>query len=261
MRLFPLSALALAVAMIAPNLALADTAPGMITVTGEASVTVVPDLATVSLGVMTIGDTAGAALSANSADVQAVMDRLKAAGIDAKDIQTSNQSLNPNYMTSDGSQAPKIQNYTAQNLVTVTVRKLDTTGAVLDAAVKDGANTLNGLTFGLADQRWAQDKARAAAVADAKAKANLLAAAAGVTLGSIISISEGGQSQGPMPMFRMAADSAAVPVSGGTLDISASVTMVWNVSQTAPSGTVRCTVDPDTEAWLKALAEKYPTKP
>ena len=133
-------------------------------------------------------------------------------------------------MNSDGSQAPKIQNYTASNMVTVTVRKLDTTGAVLDAAVKDGANTLNGLSFALADQRPAQDKARWAAVSDAKAKASLLAEAAGVKLGRIVSISEGGAPQGPVPMFRMAADSAAVPVSGGTLDISASVTMVWTLN-------------------------------
>ena len=231
MRLFPLSALALSLAMIAPGLALADAGPGMITVTGEASVTVVPDLATVSLGVMTIGATAGEALTANSAAVQAVMDRLTAAGIDARDIQTSNLALNPNYLASDGSQAPKIQNYMVSNMVTVIVRKLDTTGEVLDAAVKDGANTLNGLSFDLADRRPAEDKARQAAVADAKAKATLLAEAAGVKLGSIVSITEGGASQPPQPMFRMAADSAQVPVSGGTLDVSASVTMVWTLSQ------------------------------
>jgi uncharacterized protein len=232
MRLFPLSALALSMALIAPGFAVADTSsPGMITVTGEASVTVVPDLATVSLGVMTIGATAGEALSANSDALKGVMDRLAAAGIDARDIQTSNLSLNPNYMNSDGSQAPKIQNYTASNMVTVIVRKLDTTGAVLDAAVKDGANTLNGLSFDIADRRPSQDKARQAAVADAKAKAALLAEAAGVKLGSIVSITEGGYNPGPQPMFRMAADSAAPPVSGGTLDISASVTMAWTLSQ------------------------------
>ena len=237
MRLFPLSALALAMALIAPGLAGADTATppfsnaGLITVTGEASVTVVPDLATVTLGVMTIGATAGEALSANSAAVKGVMDRLTAAGIDARDIQTSNLSLNPNYMVSDGMTAPLIQNYTASNMVTVVVRKLDTTGAVLDAAVKDGANTLNGLSFGLADQRPAQDKARVAAVADAKARAALLAEAAGVKLGGIVSISEGGSYQPPQPMFRMAADSEAAPVSGGTLDITASVTMVWAIGQ------------------------------
>ena len=231
MRLFPLAALALSLAMIAPGLVLADTVPGQITVTGEASVIVLPDLATVSLGVMTIGATAGEALTANSAAVQAVMDRLAAAGIDARDIQTSNLSLNPNYMASDGSQAPKIQNYMVSNMVSVTVRKLDTTGAVLDAAVKDGANTLNGLSFDLSDRRPAEAKARQAAVADAKAKATLLAEAAGVKLGSIVSINEGGASQPPTPMFRMAADSAQVPVSGGTLDVSASVTMVWTLSQ------------------------------
>lgn len=232
MRLFPLSALALSIAMIAPGFALADSAaPGMITVTGEASVAVVPDLASVSLGVMTIGATAGEALSANSEALKGVMDRLAAAGIEPRDIQTSNLSLNPNYLASDGMSAPQIQNYTASNMVTVIVRKLEATGAVLDAAVKDGANTLNGLSFDVADRRPSEDKARQAAVADARAKAALLAEAAGVKLGAIVSISEGGFSQGPQPMFRMAADSAAPPVSGGTLDISASVTMVWALAQ------------------------------
>jgi uncharacterized protein YggE len=233
MRLNPLAALALSAALITAGPSLAEGGPvlGTISVTGEGHVTVVPDLASVSLGVMTIGATAGEALAANSAALAGVMERLTAAGIEARDIQTSNLSLNPNYMASDSMSAPRIQNYTASNMVTVVVRKLDMTGAVLDAAVKDGANTLNGLSFGLADERPLQDQARVLAVADAKARASLLAEAAGVTLGPILSITEGGSYQPPQPMFRMAAESAAPPVSGGTLDISASVTMVWTLAQ------------------------------
>jgi hypothetical protein len=226
-----LASLALALALAGPAAALADSAAQtlpQITVTGEASVTVVPDLATVSLGVTTIGTTASEALTANSAALQAVMARLTAAGIDARDIQTSNLSLNPNYVSRDGDQVAQIQNYTASNTVTVIVRKIDQTGAVLDAAVKDGANTLNGLSFGLADPRPKEDAARQAAVADAKAKADLLATAAGVHLGPVMSIVEGGGVEPPMPMYKMAA-SAPVPVSGGTLDIAASVTMIWQL--------------------------------
>jgi uncharacterized protein len=230
MRRFSLSTLAVMAVLAAPLSAMAE-GPGTITVTGQAAVTVVPDVASVSLGVTTIGASASEALAANSAAVQAVMARLTAAGIAAKDIQTSNLSLNPNYQNYDGSTPPVIQSYTASNMVTITVRQIDQTGVVLDAAVKDGANTLNGLTFGLVNQRPQEDEARKAAVADARAKAELLATAAGVKLGAILSITEGGVMQQPMPMFRMAADAAPVPVSGGTLDISASVTLVWALAE------------------------------
>lgn len=231
-----LSSLALAVALAMP---LAAPVPvlaqegqaGTISVTGSASVTAAPDLATLTLGVTTMGATAAEALGANSAAVQAVMDRLAAAGIEPRDIQTSNLSLNPNYTGYDSNQTPQIQNYTASNQVTVTIRKLDQTGAVLDAAVRDGANTLNGLSFGLADPRPAEDAARKAAVADARARAELLTEAAGVRLGAILSITEGGAAPVPQPMYRMDMAAAPVPVSGGTLDISASVTVVWSLAQ------------------------------
>ncbi len=220
-------ALMLVLGLSVPAAAQQADVAGQITVTGEASVNVVPDLASVSLGVTTNGATASEALSANSAAVQAVMDRLTGAGIEAGDIQTSNLSLTPNYTAYDSNQVPQIQNYTAYNMVTITLRRLDQTGAVLDAVVQDGANTLNGLTFGLAQPRPVQDQARLAAVADARARATLLAEAAGVHLGNIISISEGGAAEPPMPMYRMDAAATPVPVAGGTLDISASVTITW----------------------------------
>lgn len=226
------TALALPAAALSPAPLFAQTQEaGTITVTGSASVTVVPDLATLTLGVTTMGATAAEALSANSVAVQAVMDRLAAAGIDPRDIQTSNLALNPNYSSYDSNQMPQIQNYTASNQVTVTIRKLDQTGAVLDAAVRDGANTLGGLSFGLADSRPSEDAARKAAVADARARAELLTEAAGVHLGAILSISEGGAEPVPQPMYRMDMAAAPVPVSGGTLDVAASVTVVWALTQ------------------------------
>ena len=97
----------------------------------------------------------------------------------------------------------------------------------MDAAIADGANTLNGLTFGLQDQRPTEDEARKLAVADALARARLLADAAGAKLGAIQSISEGGSNvPGPLPMFKTM-DSAAVPVAAGEVGISANVTIVW----------------------------------
>jgi uncharacterized protein len=229
MRMISLFPLALLASLSVPALALAEA--GQITVTGNASVQAAPDMASVSLGVTTTGTTAAEALTANSAALQAVLDRLAAAGIEAKDIQTSNLSVNPNYQSYDGSSPQVIQNYSASNMLTVTVRKLDTTGAVLDAAVKDGANTLNGLTFGLSDPRPNEDAARKAAVADAMARAKLLAEAAGAHLGTIVSISEGGVYAPPLPMATMKMDAApAVPLASGTLDIQAAVTMVFELA-------------------------------
>ncbi len=210
----------------------AETQPALITVTGEASVARAPDMATVSIGVTSVAETAAAALSANSEAMRAVTERLKAAGVAERDLQTSGLSVNPNWTGYDSSSSgQKISGYTAMNVLTVQIRALDTLGAVLDASVSDGANTLNGLVFGLADPRPVQDEARKAAVADARVKAQLFAEAAGVTLGPIVSISEGGGYGGPVPVFKSAAAEAAVPVQQGEVATQASVTVVWQLAQ------------------------------
>jgi uncharacterized protein YggE len=228
-----LSALALATSLALPLPALAEDAmPPMITVTGTGTVEAAPDIATLSIGVTTMGETAATALSANSAQLEAVMARLTAAGIEARDMQTSNLSLNPNWTGHDGSSAsgPTIAGFVASNMLTVRVRQLDGLGAVLDAAVADGANTLNGLSFGLADPAPVLDEARKEAVADARARAELLATAAGVKLGRVISISDGSMPTGPMPMFRADAAAMAVPIASGELGLSASVTIFYEIA-------------------------------
>jgi uncharacterized protein len=203
-----------------------------ITVTGEGVVDGAPDIATLSLGVTTFGDTAAAAMAANSASLSAVMARLKAAGIADRDMQTTNLSINPNWTGYDNGQKQRIDGYTASNQLTIRIRALDGLGAVLDAAIEDGANTLNGLTFGLSEPRPAMDAARKAAVEDARARATLLVEAAGARLGRIVSITEGGGYMAPQPMFRQMADSAsAVPVAGGEVATTATVTVVFEISQ------------------------------
>ena len=125
-----------------------------------------------------------------------------------------------------------IKGYIAANTVSVRVRALDSLGGLLDAAVKDGANTLNGVEFGLQQPEPVMNEARKAAVADAKARAELIAGAAGVKLGAIKSITEGGAAPMPMPMMRMAADAAAgaVPVASGEVGTTAQVTIVWTLA-------------------------------
>ena len=198
-----------------------------VTVTGEATVEAAPDMATISLGVTTNGDTAAAAMAANSAALQAVMARLKSAGIEDRDLQTSNLTLNPNWVGYDSGSTPKIAGYVASNMLNVRVRALDTLGAVLDASIADGANTMNGITFELSTPRPAQDEARKAAVADARARADLLVVAGGGTLGKIVSITENSGYGAPMPMFRAEASAGPVPVASGQIGLAASVTVTY----------------------------------
>lgn len=228
MRILSPLLLAATLSLVPLTAALAETAS--LTVTGMATVETTPDLATLSLGVTTNGATAGAAMAANSDALAAVIARLKATGIEDRDIQTTNLSLNPNWVTNAAGTASEIKGYIATNMVSVRIRALDKTGAVLDAAIADGANAMNGLYFGLQDPRPSEDQARKLAVADAVARATLLSEAAGTKLGPILSINEGSMAQPlPAPMYRMTDAASAVPVEAGALGISAFVTIVFKI--------------------------------
>lgn len=216
---------ALALSLTAP--ALAD---GSISVLGEASIAATPDMATISLGVTTEGATAAEAMAANSKALAGVIERLKSAGIAENDLQTSNLSLNPNWVGYDVGQTPTISNYVAMNMLSVRVRDLAALGGVLDASIADGANTLNGITFELSAPRPVQDEARKAAVADAATKAGLYAAAAGVTLGKVISIAEQQNYGGPMPVFMDAKAASPVPVATGQIALQTSVTVTYEIA-------------------------------
>lgn len=227
---FRLALAAVALAAALPVAALADAAaPGRITVSAEGRVDAVPDMATVSLGVVTRDDTAAAALDANSAAVAQVLATLSAAGIADRDLQTTGLSVNPDWDHSSTGEG-RIRGYVASNQVTARVRDMAILGPVLDAAVKDGANTLNGLSFALADPGPQLQEARARAVAEARARAEVLAQAAGVTLGRVLSITEGGGGiDVPMPAYRSAA-MEAVPVAQGEVSSVVSVTVVWEIA-------------------------------
>ena len=228
MRVF--NALLLSAALVLPFSAEAF-AEALVTVTGEATVEATPDMATISLGVTTEGQTAAEAMAANSKALQAVIERLKTAGIEDRDLQTSNLSLNPNWVGYDSGSTPKIAGYVASNMLNVRVRALDALGSVLDASIADGANTLNGISFELAEPRPAQDEARKAAVADARARATLLVEAAGGKLGKIVSITENSGYGSPMPMFKSDAAAAPVPVASGQIGLQASVTISFEIAE------------------------------
>lgn len=221
---------ALTLPLAAPTLA-EDAMARTISVTGTGVVESAPDMATLTIGVTTSGATAAEALAANSTATEAVIARLGASGIEPRDMQTSGLSLGPDYSKFDASAGGVPTSFIASNMVTVRVRKLDTTGAVLDAVVADGANTLNGLTFGLADPEPAYNEARKEAVADARAKAELLALAAGVKLGAVVSIADSGAMTDPAPMYREAFGGAGVPVVGGELGLIANVSVTYEITE------------------------------
>ena len=231
MRMFPALATAIVLALPAAD----ETVPATIAVTGEGKVEMAPDMAMLSLGVMTQADTAAAALKANSDGLSGALDRLKAAGIEGRDIQTSGLSLHPNIDYSSTGREPQVRGYTASNMLTVRLRDLSVLGQTLDAVVTEGANTLNGLSFGLQNPDEATDEARRRAVADATHKAALYAEAAGVTLGRIVTISEQGNYGGPQPMMmaeaRFAKDAGSVPVASGEISIGATISVVYEIAQ------------------------------
>ena len=214
---------------------------GTIAIDGRGEVAAAPDMAMISSGVTTQGNTAREALDANTAAMSDLITTLKEFGIEPRDIQTSSFSVNPNYVYSDErdangySRPPKIDGYQVSNSVTVAVRDLDTLGTILDKSVSVGANTVNGVTFSVADPADLYNKARKAAFADARAKAELYAQAADGTLDTIISISEtqGFNEPRPYPMYARAemADAAKVPVEGGELSFAINVSVQWELAE------------------------------
>ncbi|MDW3181271.1 SIMPL domain-containing protein [Roseobacter sp.] len=219
-------------AVLSAGMALADDAR-VITTTGIGTVETTPDMATLRLGVTHEDKEAAATMAATSEGVTAVLARLEAAGIAARDMQTDQLSLQPIWSdyNSNSRDARKITGFLATNMLTVRVRDLDTLGSVLDLVIGDGANSFNGLSFGLQEPKPSQDAARADAVKDAVDRAQQLAEAAGVTLGPIQSISEQGGFARPQMMEMAAARSAAdVPIASGELTVSAQVNIVFAIA-------------------------------
>lgn len=196
-------------------------------VSGTGKVRLMPNIATASVGVEITTGTLAEATSQANAKMNAILTRLKGMGIADKDIQTTSYSITPLTQQPRPGVTPTITGYRVNNQLSITIRKMDEVGKVLDAAVAAGANNIYGITFGVDDPTPYQQQARAAAVKAAQEKAAQLAKAANVTLGKVISISEG--TPMPVPVFRaqtmaMSAESS-VPIETGELEISVTVEM------------------------------------
>ncbi len=218
--------------ILIPNLSAAEEIDRRMTLIGVGEVFVVPDMAMVTLGVSNINEKASDAMRANSASMASVYKALKDAGIEARDIQTTQLSLNPRWNRTTSNNVPRITGYEAVNTVKVRVRALDTVGTVLDVLSQAGANRINQISFGIQKPRPHIDEARKRAVADARIKAELYAQASGVELGAVIRISEASaaplhQNMARMEMAGMA--DSAVPVSQGEMGVRAHVTIVYEI--------------------------------
>ncbi len=228
---------ALAVAVLP---AAAQEQPGMrphIVVTGEGEQSLRPDMALLSFSVMREAATAREALSANNEAMAQVIAALKADGVADADLQTAGVQINPRYeypRNDQGDQAAVLTGYQVTNTLTVRVRDVQKTGAILDKVVSLGVNQGGGISFTHSDPDEALTAARRKAVEDAIAKARVLAEAAGVTLGRVTEISEQSGRPEPMPYMRtkMAADMAeSVPVEAGENLYRVEVTMRFDLGE------------------------------
>ena len=217
----------------------ADVVPTL-TVSGHGEARVDPDEATVRLGVVAQAPTARAAQEQVNRAAGAALDAVRKLGIEAKNIQTSGLSLSPLY--SQGrpgaeQQAPRISGYQANNSVTVRIEDLSKVGPVIDAGLGAGANSLDGVEFGLRNDETARAAALADAVRNARAKAEALAQALKVRLVEILDVAEGGVAINPPPIPKVGrfavAEAMAVetPVSTGQVGVEASVVIRYRIAQ------------------------------
>ena len=207
-RLLSVAALTLTLpaAALADDIATVPIAGTRLDVSAEGAVTRAPDIATLSAGVVTQSATAAAAMAENAKKMAAAVSALKRAGVADKDIRTSSLSLQPQYRYADN-QPPVVTGYQASNQLTVTFRDIKQAGPILDALVAQGVNQISGPDFALEHPDAAMDEARIEAMRKARAKADLYAKAAGMTVKRIVAIGESGgySPQPPRPMVMMAA--------------------------------------------------------
>ncbi|NCT72298.1 MAG: SIMPL domain-containing protein [Xanthomonadaceae bacterium] len=238
-----LLALTLSLGTTAAMTSAAQTAPAyaipadgtLLNVSAQAEASRVPDIASISAGVVTQAVDGNTAMRQNSEQMAKVVAAIKAAGIADKDVQTSGISLNPQYRYAEN-EAPKITGYQANNTVSVKVRDIAKLGKVLDALAGVGANQINGPSFEIDNPEPVYDEARLAALKKAQARAETYAKSLGLKVRRIVSISEGNGGFRPMPMMAMAKmeardASGAPPVSPGETTVSINLDVVFELGK------------------------------
>jgi uncharacterized protein YggE len=201
-----------------------------ITATGE--VTRVPDVAIISAGVVSRAATASAAMQDAANRMDRVLAALKRAGVESRDIQTSSVNLNPEYRYPEN-QSPQLVGYQASNTVTVRFRDIRNSGKILDALVSEGANQINGPSLTVDKPEAALDEARAKAVAEGRARAELYARSLGLHVARVVAVSESGgyavPPPPPMPVMARAYESAQTKIEPGEQKLQVTLTMTFEL--------------------------------
>ena len=198
-----------------------------ISVAGTGTVTLVPDIADLHVGVVVQRPKVKDARAAAATAMQGVVKALRAAGVAERDIRTTTLSLQPIYEYPTNA-APRITGYELRNGVVATVRDLERLADAVDGALAGGGTTLDGISFRVDDPTGAEAQARTQAMKAARAKADSLASAAGVSIIGVASISEqSSPTPWPVPYAGAARDEAATPILPGTSEISVSVSVVY----------------------------------
>ncbi|HEY5215375.1 MAG TPA: SIMPL domain-containing protein [Pseudolabrys sp.] len=204
-----------------------QAADRLVTVSGEATVSVAPDMAVIRIGVTSGAKTAREASDANAKQMTAVLAAIKDAGIADRDVQTSRLSLQPQYDPNKGGTA-RLLGFQVTNQLTVKMRDIDKLPSILDRAIGAGANEMSGIELVVSEQSKLLDQARSEAIADARRKAELYAHAAGVKVGHVVAIAEEGSA--PPPRLMQALRAGAVPVAPGEQTLRAAVTVSYELT-------------------------------
>ena len=197
-----------------------------VSVAATGSVTAEPDVAQISAGVVTEADSAKDAMGRNNLVMTKLIDGLKAAGIQPKDIQTTALNVEPRYTQPKDGRVATINGYRVVNQVRLTVRDVKRLGDVLDQAIALGANQINHIAFDIANPETLKDEARKQAMENARRRGELYAKAAGGQLGPVLRISESVGEPHPMPGGRMAMR-ASVPIEAGTRSLEVEVHVTY----------------------------------
>jgi uncharacterized protein len=229
--LLPIALLAVATPALAAEITTTPVAGTLLDITAQGTVSRAPDVAVVGAGVVTQAGKAGAAMTANAQRMSATIAALKSAGIADRDIQTQSISLQPQYRYVEN-QTPVLTGYQASNRVSVKLRDLARAGAVIDALVSAGANQIDGPNLMVDKPETALDEARAKALTAARARAELYAKGAGLTVRRIVRIAESESYQPPVRPMAMAMrmEKSDTPIAAGEQDLSVSLSVTFELN-------------------------------
>lgn len=209
-----------------------EPAPATVRVTATGSVRIAPEGVVLAVGVETFADSARAAAAQNAARVEEVLAALRSLGVPDEGLQTAGYTLEPDYEREEPREAGpgRIVGYRAWNMVRVTLDSVDEVGRLIDAAVAAGANRVVGVSFRAGDEEEAERAALTDAVAKARARAETLAEAAGVRLGTLLELGTDGTAQ---PVFEraLARGGADTPIEPGEIVVEQTVTAVWRLER------------------------------